>query len=299
MDFKISSPGKLLITSEYYVTKGSLALAIPTKFRQSLDFKYDNSNRLKWKSYDKENDIWIDCEFELSNFKITKNKNKHSKTLQSILISANNINPEFLINNGGGLVTTQLNFSRKWGLGTSSTLINNISKWANIDPYELLWSNYKGSGYDIACALAKRPILYKLENNVPIVKSIQFSPDYTKNIFFIYLNKKQDSNKEIDKFFELKISKQTINKLSDLTLEFVNSKTLLDFQNCIIKHENIISKTLKIDTIKNMYFKDYEGQIKSLGAWGGDFILAAGPVNSKKYFYDKGYNTVLNYKEIF
>jgi len=299
MDFKISSPGKLLITSEYYVTKGSLALAIPTKFRQSLDFKCDNSNRLKWKSYDKENDIWIDCEFELSNFKITKNKNKHSKTLQSILISANNINPEFLINNGGGLVTTQLNFSRKWGLGTSSTLINNISKWANIDPYELLWSNYKGSGYDIACALAKRPILYKLENNVPIVKSIQFSPDYTKNIFFIYLNKKQDSNKEIDKFFELKISKQTINKLSDLTIEFVNSKTLLDFQNCIIKHENIISKTLKIDTIKNMYFKDYEGQIKSLGAWGGDFILAAGPVNSKKYFYDKGYNTVLNYKEIF
>lgn len=299
MDFKISSPGKLLITSEYYVTKGSLALAIPTKFRQSLDFKCDNSNRLKWKSYDKENDIWIDCEFELSNFKITKNKNKHSKTLQSILISANNINPEFLINNRGGLVTTQLNFSRKWGLGTSSTLINNISKWANIDPYELLWSNYKGSGYDIACALAKRPILYKLENNVPIVKSIQFSPDYTKNIFFIYLNKKQDSNKEIDKFFELKISKQTINKLSDLTIEFVNSKTLLDFQNCIIKHENIISKTLKIDTIKNMYFKDYEGQIKSLGAWGGDFILAAGPVNSKKYFYDKGYNTVLNYKEIF
>lgn len=299
MDFKISSPGKLLITSEYYVTKGSLALAIPTKFRQSLDFKCDNSNRLKWKSYDKENDIWIDCEFELSNFKITKNKNKHSKTLQSILISANNINPKFLINNGGGLVTTQLNFSRKWGLGTSSTLINNISKWANIDPYELLWSNYKGSGYDIACALAKRPILYKLENNVPIVKSIQFSPDYTKNIFFIYLNKKQDSNKEIDKFFELKISKQTINKLSDLTIEFVNSKTLLDFQNCIIKHENIISKTLKVDTIKNMYFKDYEGQIKSLGAWGGDFILAAGPVNSKKYFYDKGYNTVLNYKEIF
>ena len=299
MDFKISSPGKLLITSEYYVTKGSLALAIPTKFRQSLDFKCDNSNRLKWKSYDKENDIWIDCEFELSNFEITKNKNKHSKTLQSILISANNINPEFLKNNGGGLVTTHLNFSRKWGLGTSSTLINNISKWANIDPYELLWSNYKGSGYDIACALAKRPILYKLENNVPIVKSIQFSPDYTKNIFFVYLNKKQDSNKEIDKFFGLKISKQTINKLSDLTIEFVNSKTLLDFQNCIIKHENIISKTLKIDTIKNMYFKDYEGQIKSLGAWGGDFILAAGPVNSKKYFYDKGYNTVLNYKEIF
>ena len=299
MDFKISSPGKLLITGEYYVIKGALALAIPTKFRQSLDFKCNNSNKLEWKSYDNKNDLWINCEFELSDFKIIKNKNKFSKTLQSILVSANKINPKFLKNYTGGSVSTHLDFSRKWGLGTSSTLINNISKWANIDPYELLWTNYKGSGYDIACALAKGPILYKLENNIPIVKSVQFSPVYTENIFFVYLNKKQDSNKEIDKFFEMKISVLTINKLSDLTIEFINSKTLLDFQNCIKKHENIISKTLETETIKNKYFKDYFGEIKSLGAWGGDFILAAGPENSKKYFYKKGYKTVLNYKEIF
>mgnify|MGYP000904571096 CR=1 FL=1 len=113
-----------------------------------------------------------------------------------------------------------------------------------------------------------------------------------------YLNKKQDSNKEIDKFFKLKISKQTINKLSDLTLEFVNSKTLLDLQNCIIKHENIISKTLKIDTIKNMYFKDYEGQIKSLGAWGGDFVLVVSKENPSSYFIDKGYETVIAYDDM-
>ncbi|MDG1344049.1 MAG: GYDIA family GHMP kinase, partial [Flavobacteriaceae bacterium] len=246
-----------------------------------------------------ENDLWIHCEFELSGFKITKNKNKFSKTLQSILISANKINPMFLKNNCGGSVSTHLNFSKKWGLGTSSTLINNISKWANIDPYELLWSNYKGSGYDIACALAKTPILYKLEDSIPIAKSVQFNPDYTKNIFFVYLNKKQDSNKEIDKFFEMKISDLKIKKLSDLTLEFVNSKTLLDFQNCIKKHENIISETLKTTPVKNKYFKDYKGQIKSLGAWGGDFILAAGPTNSNEYFYNKGYKTIFNYKEMF
>ena len=116
---------------------------------------------------------------------------------------------------------------------------------------------------------------------------------------FVYLNKKQDSNKEIDKFFEMKISDLTINRLSDLTLEFVNSKTLLDFQNCIKKHENIISETLKTTPVKNKYFNDYKGEIKSLGAWGGDFILAAGPINSKKYFYEKGYKTVFNFKEIF
>ena len=97
----------------------------------------------------------------------------------------------------------------------------------------------------------------------------------------------------------MKISNLTINKLSELTLEFINSKTLLDFQNCIKKHENIISKILKIDPVKNKYFKDYKGQIKSLGAWGGDFILAAGPTNSSEYFYNKGYKTIFNYKEMF
>ena len=60
MDFKISSPGKLLITSEYYVTKGALALAIPTKFRQSLEFKCDNSNKLKWKSFDEKRSSFVD-----------------------------------------------------------------------------------------------------------------------------------------------------------------------------------------------------------------------------------------------
>ena len=133
MDFNISSPGKLLITAEYYVVKGALALAIPTKFRQSLDFKYNASNTLKWKSFDKKNDVWLNCEFQLSDFKIIKNKNIHSKTLQSILISASKLNPDFLNESAGGTVSTHLDFCRKWGLGTSSTLIYNISSllsWA-------------------------------------------------------------------------------------------------------------------------------------------------------------------------
>ena len=43
MNFNISSPGKLLITSEYFVLKGAQALAIPTKFKQSLNFISDES----------------------------------------------------------------------------------------------------------------------------------------------------------------------------------------------------------------------------------------------------------------
>ena len=84
-------------------------------------------------------------------------------------------------------------------LGSSSTLINNIAKWAKINPYKLLWSNFNGSGYDIACADSISPILYKLENNNQLLK-ISFNPSFSKNLFFIHLNKKQNTNKEIKNF---------------------------------------------------------------------------------------------------
>lgn len=299
MNFNISSPGKLLITSEYFVLKGAQALAIPTKFKQSLDFIHDESKILFWESLDNKNNIWIKCEFEVDSFNILKYKNKHTIALQSLLRSAKKLNPNFLTKGSGGAVTTKLDFPTNWGLGTSSTLINNIAKWARINPYKLLWSNFKGSGYDVACADSKSPILYRFDNGMPIVESVKFNPSFSKNLFFIYLNKKQDSNKEIDDFYNLKINSSSIKIISDLTKRFLNCQTLNEFQNCIIEHEKIVSKSINKQLVKFKYFQDYSGEIKSLGAWGGDFILAAGPSNSKEYFNGKGYNTVFSFNEIF
>ena len=50
MNYKTNSPGKILITSEYLVLKGALALAIPTKFQQSLSFIKNDSSTLAWES---------------------------------------------------------------------------------------------------------------------------------------------------------------------------------------------------------------------------------------------------------
>ena len=65
------------------------------------------------------------------------------------------------------------------------------------------------------------------------------------------------------------------------------------------EHEELISQILRKEKVKNKYFLDYDGEIKSLGAWGGDFILAAGPENSNDYFFDKGFKTVFNFNTIF
>ena len=46
------SNGKLLLTGEYVVLDGAMALAIPTKYGQSLEVEYINDPKLIWKSLD-------------------------------------------------------------------------------------------------------------------------------------------------------------------------------------------------------------------------------------------------------
>ena len=52
---------------------------------------------------------------------------------------------------------------------------------------------------------------------------------------------------------------------------------------------------------KDLHFKDYWGIIKSLGAWGGDFVLATStesPEKTKAYFNERGFEIVLPYREL-
>mgnify|MGYP005690369501 FL=1 len=72
MTYKTSSNGKILLTSEYAVLKGALALAIPTKFKQSLIFEQNDSSSLIWKSYNSKNKIWFQCEMLLPNLELIK-----------------------------------------------------------------------------------------------------------------------------------------------------------------------------------------------------------------------------------
>ena len=44
------SHGKLLISAEYAVLDGALALALPTKFGQSLSVKSNSDNTILWNS---------------------------------------------------------------------------------------------------------------------------------------------------------------------------------------------------------------------------------------------------------
>jgi hypothetical protein len=64
------------------------------------------------------------------------------------------------------------------------------------------------------------------------------------------------------------------------------------------KHESIMSEVLETITIKEALFDDFKGVIKSLGAWGGDFVLVASKDNPRGYFNERGFETILRYDEM-
>lgn len=295
------SNGKLLITAEYLVLDGANAFALPTKFGQNLVVENGSSQQIVWKSYDADGSIWFDEIILFTDIvnKITFSDNSVKSTLIEILHEGYQLNPEFITESEGYIIVTALTFPKFWGLGTSSTLINNIAKWLEIDAFTLLKNSFGGSGYDIACAQNNGAILYQLENNKPIVKPIIFNPIFADSIYFVYLNKKQNSKTAIANYRKNEVNfSKLIPEISNLTSIIATTTDVLDFTKAIEKHERIMSKVLEIETIKEALFPDFNGPIKSLGAWGGDFVMVVSINNPTEYFSAKGFNIVIPYSEI-
>ncbi len=295
------SNGKLLITSEYLVLDGATALAIPTKYGQSLTVTPHTKNTISWKSYNELNSIWFEDTFVLVDGAIqqkTKNQNPVSNRLIEILDAAKQLNLDFLNSNTGFAIETHQDFNRLWGLGTSSTLINNIANWASVNAYTLLNKTFGGSGYDIACAQHTSPITYTLDSpKTPKVNIVNFNPTFKAHLYFVYLNQKKNSRDGIANYrANATQTTKTIEAANTITNAIINSKTLKTFNELLIEHEDLISKCTNQPTIKSLFFKDFNGAIKSLGAWGGDFVLVASETNPEAYFKSKGFNIIIPYK---
>lgn len=294
------SNGKLLLSGEYVVLDGALAWALPTKFGQYLRLSPNSTSQLSWKSLDETGAIWFEASYEIYTLKeIVATDRDISDALQNILSQARQLNVDFLSDSVGYGIETALTFPRDWGLGSSSTLINNIAQWANVNAHELLANTFGGSGYDIACAQHNAPILFALEEEIPVTKEVTNNLSFTDSLYFVYLNKKKNSSDGIAAYRKQKIDVVTLRKkITQLTKAMISSNNIDDFGMLMTSHENLLSKALNIPTVKSELFSDYKGAIKSLGAWGGDFILATGDKNTPDYFKNKGYSIVLPYHKM-
>ena len=295
---EVYSNGKVLLTGEYVILDGALSLAAPTKFGQHLKFQENLSNFINWKSKNFDGNIWFECLITSDTLKVkSTSSQKISNTLVEIINFIREYNPSFLKNCGSD-ISTNLTFEKNLGLGSSSTLISNLSKISGVNPYTLNNKIFKGSGYDIACAESISPILYKLDKDQKIINEVSFKPSFNEHIYFVYLNKKQNSILEIEKYNKNKASNSIINEISDITSEILVCNSIDRFNKLIEAHELIISKLISKQTVKDLLFKDFDGYIKSLGAWGGDMIMVTSQINPSKYFIEKGYSTIFKFKEL-
>jgi len=294
------SNGKLLISGEYAVLDGAVALAVPTAFGQSLVVEAIDYPKLIWKSFDEQGTIWYEEGFLIDNLFSEFSKETNDTTLRLIQIfkSIKQLNPSFLNSNTGYKISTHLDFKKDWGLGTSSTLINNLAQWTHVDAYKLLQMTFGGSGYDIACAQHNKPISYQLNDGKPYVSEVNFNPSFKECLYFVYLNKKQNSREGIKKYKLNQPHELVLNDLSKISHKLMVCKTLSEFETLITLHEEFISEIIKQQPIKQELFNDFKGSIKSLGAWGGDFILVASKKNPASYFKSKGFKTIIPYKDM-
>ncbi|MFN8274185.1 MAG: GYDIA family GHMP kinase [Flavobacteriaceae bacterium] len=301
MQKRFYSNGKLLITSEYLVLDGAIALALPTKFGQDLVVEQTHRRSINWTSYDADGSIWLHTELTLDEIASgeTLTLEPAFQRLLSILHQAHLMNPTLLENSSGFRVQTHLSFPRFWGLGSSSTLINNVAQWFGINAYELLHKTFGGSGYDIACAQNDSAILYQRNENKPFVKTIEFKPECAQNIYFVYLNKKQDSRKAIESYrANGSPNNELISTFDQLTQSILTKNDFESLTQTIQSHEQKLSKILQLPTVQERLFADFDGVVKSLGGWGGDFVMALNKANPEAYFKNKGYPTILTYAEM-
>ena len=296
---KIFSPGKLMLTSEYFAIDGALVLAVPTKLGQEFFFEeiQDSRSLISWNAFH-EGELWLSATINYHTWDIIDcNLPQPTEFILKVLKNVQAKSSKVFQSNSSYQLKTNLQFPANFGLGSSSTLMANLAEWAKIDAFELNEDSLGGSGYDIAVAKEKSAVLYQRfpERNY---EKVTFEPLFKDELIFIHLNQKQYSREGISLYKSKEKSPALIQEFTDLTKKIFAASDLQSFSQFMDLHEDKISNFLKIPTVKQKFFKDCPSFVKSLGAWGGDFVMSSKFEGYQSYFSDKGFDTIFSWNDI-
>ena len=288
-----------MLTSEYVAVDGALVLAIPTKLGQELFFTEndDQKSLIHWQAYH-QNQLWLDAKIDYKNWEIQETNNqKATEFILEVLRNVQNLSEIKFKSDVFYHLKTNLQFPSDFGLGSSSTLMSNLAEWAEIDAFILNEESLGGSGYDVAVAKEKSAVLYTRFPERTYHK-INFDPIFKDELIFIHLNQKQDTREGISHYKSKPTSTELINDYSKLTEKIINSQNLEEFSQLMTIHEQKLSDFLGIPTVKEKYFQNCPGFVKSLGAWGGDFVLASKFGDYESYFKKQGFSKIFSWNEL-
>lgn len=279
-----------MLFGEYLVLNGSDCLAFPLKFGQTLSVT--KSDAIIWESYSKHGS-WFSASMSNDFTILDTNNEEVAEVLRQLFIVIRTEKPNLDFNQR---FRAEANFELNWGLGSSSTLISLLSQWSGVETKKLLDASFGGSGYDVACATAKAPILYA---NGKIKKEVLLPESITNKLLFIYLGNKQNSREEIKRFKNADVAQDQIDSMNAIISNALQTDKIDVFEHQLDLSEELISSIIGTIQLKQRLFADYPYSIKSLGAWGGDFFLATyrDLKTAKIYFEEKGYDVLFTYQE--
>jgi mevalonate kinase len=294
--------GKLLLSAEYMVIYGSKALALPLKQGQSLEITpTEDRSSFSWKAgyLDK---TWFRARFDPGSLRILETSDQEKAVrLREMFAACIEMRPDFQEQLFRWDAVTNLEFSPDYGFGSSSTLTALVAEWAEVNPLELHFMVSEGSGYDVACALAEGPIIYKLRDQSPQYQHIPFSPPFSQQLWFAWLGRKEDTASHLEKISgSFSPGFEAINRFSQLTMAMAEASSLGEFRIVMEEHEDVLSRLLGMEKVSRR-LEGLPGSVKSLGAWGGDFVMIASEAMEETildYLHGKDIHVVFNYKDL-
>lgn len=297
---KYHANGKFILTAEYLVMAGADALVMPINKGQELWLEESNNSMLKWESY-YNNEIWFEAVFNPEQFQVlSSTDNSRADYIAGLLKNAGKLSKN-MPRLTHAVIKTYLHFNPTWGMGSSSTLIVNLSRLFDINAFDLHNSVSKGSGFDIAAGLSGYPFRYRLKKNKREISPVILPDLFYKHAYFVYLGHKANTENAVRSLKYMDSSmKLPIKYINEITAQFQEVESFRELSRITAEHESFMSEVLDL-TSPVIRFSDYPYGIKSLGAWGGDFVMAMHPRNKEeveKYFHHKGCPVVFSAKEL-
>ncbi len=270
---ELSANGKLLITGEYLVMAGAKSLALPLRFGQKMKVVPRTDRNIVWKS-NAGGQCWFNAAIDQEDLQVkSPDSFETAQKLSGILRRVRELNPGFLTGPTGYDIFVNADYPLEWGLGSSSTLLSLISRWGDVDVLELSRPFYNGSGYDLTCATRSDLLKYSLRDGIQRIEPACPGKALRTFSYFAYSGRKADSAGEVARFRLLpgNFSKQS-DLISELTDRVLNAVDHTELETLVREHESIMAGVLNRRPVAEM-FPGIPGAVKSLGAWGGDFMM--------------------------
>jgi mevalonate kinase len=269
-----------MLCGEYAVTIGVEALALPVSAGQWMHvWEFDSpasQDRIIWEAKELGGETWLNEGFALPLVESVEDDSVERKTLLKLLMMA----PKETWKSGKSYrIETQLEFDRKSGLGSSSTLVSNFAQFAGLDAQRLQRKVFGGSGYDVAVGSVGRGLVFWKDGDENHWGPWSLNASLTENWFVVFLGEKQNSRASLnnvkERLQEIQQDDFMLHQLQQVAGAVKMAQQITMLEAGLEMWQALLGMSLGLETPYQQFgFQPVKGGLcKWLGAWGGDMLL--------------------------